>query len=502
MGSRKQNTSCDECRKARLGCNASSMAGRCSNCIRRNRNCNKEWIHRHLRERPRTTPHTTNSEPGTPGMPESTLKPDSTADSDEALDKSESIRRLTQKSIISPFGMEETACRRQQGSVLHHKLWDVFSRIFEPRLALVMASGCCPYPVQPTSLAPELSLWQLVTNLDLGDGGASTPPCEKSNEHISDQVRDDDIIKQALVIAVHAFSIRWLSLYSGPGEANTTTTDQSREDISDSFWHRACQIMYSIMSRPSYRSILALQIFAITPVPSKNADPRIRDLCADVALNQQNPLQSVRNRSNPSFESSMNTHNSILPSSLEQDSALTQCPRSYMQDRVFWFSVTCDTTRSLMQCRSSILLSNGTGDSKVWNHVRLSVQRFDMAFKPLRHSRIPLSDELANIILQHASAGQKMFSGAVVQVQNALYRQEDVIPQETALNNAFQQLSYFKEVFILPLEQCAREFMFLNEQNQISYGKVPKKLKSMFSALANPPQYWSSFIFIWLFFSL
>src|SRR5689334_9405179 len=42
---RKQYTSCDQCRKSRMGCDAAVASGpSCSNCIRRCKTCTFEWI--------------------------------------------------------------------------------------------------------------------------------------------------------------------------------------------------------------------------------------------------------------------------------------------------------------------------------------------------------------------------------------------------------------------------------------------------------------------------
>jgi hypothetical protein len=65
--------------------------------------------------------------------------------SDTGLYDENSPLKGQQSSDISPSGMEQVACRRQQSLILHNNLFDIFIRVFEPRLSLV--GDHCPLEV-------------------------------------------------------------------------------------------------------------------------------------------------------------------------------------------------------------------------------------------------------------------------------------------------------------------------------------------------------------------
>lgn len=288
------------------------------------------------------------------------------------------------------------------------------------------------------------------------------------------KAKDNDLANQALTSAVYAFSIRWLTIHKNAQDEHSNsaknTSREVRENLSDRIWQQAHQKMYPVMSRPSYRAILALHLFGITPVPTQNQDRRATDLCIEIALSHHKRMRSEEHIIQSSTQARPSSL--YLPSfSPGQQDSPEELERSCMQDMAYWFSVTCDTSRSLTLCRSSILLPGHSGDMKVWSHVRGNMQDFHTSYQHLRHARIPMTDDAAIIILQHASACQKMFSSAIVRVQDALYHHEIDIPLETTIANAFRQFEQFEEVFGSHLDRCSRDFMLLNEQNQIGYGE-------------------------------
>jgi hypothetical protein len=108
---------------------------------------------------------------------------------------------------------------------------------------------------------------------------------------------DDDstIINQALMSAVYAFSARWLPLdhfCSPPGDVPADAL-AVKNKVVESIWRRAYKDVSRVMTMPSYRSILALYLFGITPTCSKNKDRRASDLCLEVSLRHYIRLRSA-----------------------------------------------------------------------------------------------------------------------------------------------------------------------------------------------------------------
>jgi hypothetical protein len=85
----------------------------------------------------------------------------------------------------------------------------------------------------------------------------------------------DQLLDNALLSAVHAWSIRWLpprDAFNLVGEAVKEKAIQ--EDIKLQLWQRAREAMYPIKSRPNYCPSFAFQLFSSTPMPYKANDQR------------------------------------------------------------------------------------------------------------------------------------------------------------------------------------------------------------------------------------
>jgi hypothetical protein len=268
------------------------------------------------------------------------------------------------------------------------------------------------------------------------------------------------LINQSLVSAVHAFAVRWLCLQDAESTHGSTAAKQAKDDLAGSIWNQAHQSMYPAMSRPSYRSILALHIFGVTPIPPKNGDKRVSDLCIDVALNQHIKLQSTRKILQQKHNSKSQTSN--LPFNLLEN--------VYLQDMAFWFGVMCDIARSITTCQPSIL-TRKSGNSTIWTCIEQNLQSFITLFQSPGRSRMSMSDNVGEIILQHATAFNKMFWSTVIEVQDAFYRHKTDIPTQRLVDSALRNMNRFEDIFRGYLDHCAKEFILLNEQNQIGYSE-------------------------------
>ncbi|RDW61947.1 hypothetical protein BP6252_11380 [Coleophoma cylindrospora] len=348
-------------------------------------------------------------------------------------------------------------------------LWDLFINVFESRVASWMTSGCYPFQELPLLLAPRPPLSTLVVRLDkerklVCSRGGETSPTATVDYDPSHE--DDDPISQAFISAIHAYSMRWLR---DPGndkpEFKSGVDIQTQNRISTTVWYQARQRIQSAMSIPSYRSVLALHIFGLTPVPPDQQEGQIRDLCIEIALNHQNRLREEKGRDSQSY---LATASVPWSGPEKQQNQLDGLESPNLQNMLYWFGMTCDTSRSLTRSCPSILVPRGIDDCNVWNHVEDNVNCFEETFGMLRYFDEPLSDDSAAIILQHASASYKMFWGAVVQVQDAVKLCQ--IPMlNLAISTALKLMGRFNEVFKLLLDRCGRDIMLLNERCQLDY---------------------------------
>ncbi|KAB5585770.1 hypothetical protein GE09DRAFT_37712 [Coniochaeta sp. 2T2.1] len=467
---RKQYTSCDQCRKSRLGCDAAvvTSGSSCSNCLRRSKSCSFEWIQgrhgigtgsqraAHVRSRrahataPATASASTialvNSDTERPAEP--------AVQSRDAAVSSSSISTVT-----SP---EVNINRRFKALTLHHVLWDIFTTLFEPQLGIWIGNDCNPLKRLATGpLSPET-----VRKLGLRDVAYSTP---------LDRAEEDALINQALMSAVHVFAARWLPIchFREPGETETRGrgAGMRKELFVESLWHRARNDVLPILTRPSYRSILALYLFGITPTSLDNKDRAISDLCLETSLRQYVPLRSkaritphqVPRDSTPTVGHGHGT--------VPETAATTRAQEEYahLLDTAYWYGIVCDTSRCITRCQPSVLLPGLAGETKVWDLIRKQVDGFDMIYRSMHTSKAVLTDEMVLTIIQYGSSCKTLFWKAVARVQDYFVYHATDLSLDHVMRDVAQTLSQFEDVFGPLLDHCARDYLLLTEKSRISY---------------------------------
>jgi len=195
-----------------------------------------------------------------------------------------------------------------------------------------------------------------------------------SPEQASEQ---EHIINQALISAVHPFSARWLPLSCfgevGPAKVQHLTT--MKEHFVECIWKRAHKHVTQIFTRPSYRSILALYLFGVTPTSSKHPDRRIADHCMKSSLRHYVQLRAKKSIGmNP--PTTARTENDQVVGSID-DPATRQDSREeyqHLEDTAYWIGVVIDGSRALTRCQPSVLLPGLTGESNVWRLIGLSLK--------------------------------------------------------------------------------------------------------------------------------
>ena len=277
-----------------------------------------------------------------------------------------------------------------------------------------------------------------------------------------------NLVNQALLSAVHAYSARWLPVdemesHSGRGQ-NTWTM---KEGLLRDLWTQAYQKMQPAMTRPSYTSILALHLFGNTPTPPQSEERGATELCLGIAL-QHYTTMSVRT----GVLSRMSKSTETASTAREPPQALDVAAMEYaqMEDTAHWFGIICDTYRSLTGCQPSILLPSTSKESKVWISVRQEVAGFQQRARGERwvESRRPLSIERIYSIVGNGSACRAMVWSAISRVQDALFHNVADISVEEAIHDAFREVNRFDEVFGGLLGICRRDFALSNEKIRIS----------------------------------
>ncbi|KEF52262.1 uncharacterized protein A1O9_11502 [Exophiala aquamarina CBS 119918] len=279
-------------------------------------------------------------------------------------------------------------------------------------------------------------------------------------------------INLALNSAVYAYSVRWL-LVSHTTDANDFEKRDkiisSKKELATNLWRDARQHIYAAMARPTYRSILALYLFGITPSSSNVDLDNIKDPCLETALNHHSLLRSRFLTKTQTADSIVDLLSSGPLLSTEPPSGRDESELKCMTDIAYWFGVISDTTRSLTRCRPSVLLPGQSGEKKVWSAVRQRTDAFEREFQSLIDLRAPLSDSLVTLILQHAFAFKTLVWAAITRVQDAVFHQLSDISLPEAIETVRVESNRFERVFGTLLSYCHRDFMLLNRSTQLSY---------------------------------
>ena len=278
---------------------------------------------------------------------------------------------------------------------------------------------------------------------------------------------DKDSLRQALLNAVHAFAVRWLSVEdAAPSSATLAAAAKGKEDLVKSLWTRAQKRIYAPMSQPTYCSILTLHLFGNTPVPSDFAEPNIREACLQASLQHLKTL-SAQSR----LLSSTNAKTVLIANPIDTTvSHADISPPDYaqMEDLAYWFGIMCDTSRSLAKCQPPILADAVTTDGQIWAQVREQVDEFKASCKNWRNSRVPISVDVLYGVVGHGTACRAMVWSAISRVQDALFHHLTDISVEAATQAALQEFDRFNTSFEYLLGLCKRDFILLNEKIRVT----------------------------------
>ena len=259
------------------------------------------------------------------------------------------------------------------------------------------------------------------------------------------------------------------------------TASKQQQDIQDQLWGKARQYSLSILTRPSYRSILALLLFTLTERPVDYDEPGLTHLCTQAMLGHFVRLRSSLELpvllplcgSTSATPSSHEALDSIIP----KKRPFNDSNRQHLQDSMFWLGVLVDTSRALINQTPSVILPGNSGEKEVWSFIRKRTIIFDQSFNDL-HASLPLSPEVVAIVLQHASACKTMYLGTLNQFSAAVFHQSTESVADTA-QRVSEESQRFHDVFDRLLALCASDYLTMNAENQIHYCELASSLRSM-----------------------
>ncbi len=285
----------------------------------------------------------------------------------------------------------------------------------------------------------------------------------------------DRLIDDSLQNTIAAFSARWLPLTS-----SKTDPDQCHRNAIHALWRHARRDMLRVINRPSYRSMLALFLFALTPIPAgihedEEVDGISGQACVHAALQQ---IQTLRARQrNLQFSGSK-----VSPSM--KSKAICASPESIgtsdfiaAESIAYWAALTFDTSASLtLNCRS--LLSSGLFGFEAelpWRLVRTGAKMFEETTHDWRAGGLlEMTDDRANQIIANGTSWKLLAWKLTAVFKEALRDGHDESEVLKGYRRVTESMQHFNDTYRQPLEQCQRRMQFLEQQTKLRWCKLKR----------------------------
>ncbi|KAL9572454.1 hypothetical protein ACKAV7_003287 [Fusarium commune] len=276
-------------------------------------------------------------------------------------------------------------------------------------------------------------------------------------------------IEQSLQSTISAFAARWLPVTSPEPNSN-----EDHCSLVQTLWRHARRDMLRVINRPSYRSMLSLFLFALTPIPEgiseeEEADGISGQACVHAALQQiqtlrarQRNLQFSGSKVSPSLKSQAIV---TTPESIETSGFINA------ESTVYWAALTFDTSASLtLNCRS--LLSSGLFgfESELpWRLVKTCAKMFDENARQWKQGSSDMTDERANQIIA-AGASWKLLGWKVTAIFKEALRDGH---EESEVRRAYlavvDSVKQFGIIYRPLLDECHKRMPFLGQQTKLRW---------------------------------
>ncbi|KAJ4156674.1 hypothetical protein NW754_008315 [Fusarium falciforme] len=488
---RTQFSSCDECRRSRVACDAAqsrnAAAGEapasCTRCRNRHKSCTFKWIQdakasgggsssgakrkgrRRIASHPSSDTSSTQDSRASAGNEGFALGSERGAHR-ESLTTSAFSTGSTPFVVPSPTYSTITAQNTGLLSDADSKwLETLYREGFEAVFGSWMGRYSCPFLFGHNLADKYVSISDLCCHLD----GCMTDAAAKNGQSPGRGSQRCCLIEQSLQSTIASFSARWL-----PISSRTALSDNDYRVLVQALWRHARRDMLRIINRPSYRSMLSLLLFALTPIPDgiseeEEADGISGQACVHTALQQiqtlrarQKNLQFSGSKVSPSLKSQGMV---TTPESIETSGFINA------ESTAYWAALTFDTSASLtLNCRP--LLSSGLFgfESELpWRLVRTCAKMFDETAQHWSRGSSDMTDERANQIIA-AAASWKLLGWKLTAIfKEALRDGHDESEVRKAYLAVVDSIKQFGTVYRPMLDECHKRMQFLGQQTKLRW---------------------------------
>ena len=202
---------------------------------------------------------------------------------------------------------------------IHRGLWQIYQRHFEVLFGIWLgfspcldgydlssfrcrqSSSSCNDPTKGGTYPNTVCISQLCVALDkwISEGqGAHHYTANRSSGGRDTDPKEEQQINLSLVKAIHCFSARWLYLLASAAIQHTKPLCYGT--LARQFWRTTRKDMLKVINQTSYRSVLTLLLFGMTPLPvgldeQEEVDGLSGQICMQIALGKLHELRARQN---------------------------------------------------------------------------------------------------------------------------------------------------------------------------------------------------------------
>ena len=283
---------------------------------------------------------------------------------------------------------------------------------------------------------------------------------------------DNDVqLDQFLDHSIQSFAARWLPLTSP-----NPPSGLSHAEIICRLWRQAHTEMLTVINRPSYRSMLSLLLFALTPIPvgiseAEELEGVSGQVCVHAALQQIQTLRA-RQKSLQFNGTRVNLTNTNRPIGASPASLAT-ANFIIVESTAYWAALTFDTSASLtLNCRP--LLSSGLfgfESEPSWRMVRACIGMFHETTREWNNVDLEVTDEKANQIISAGASWKLLVWKLTANLKESLRDGHDEAEVVRAFNSVSNAIDQFNITYRDLLAACQRRIQFLNQETKLRWCK-------------------------------
>ncbi|SMR49285.1 unnamed protein product [Zymoseptoria tritici ST99CH_1E4] len=445
---------------------------KCVRCHNRQRACTYEWMDKIKNgdaSKPRVKRARKGSAVGGDDRRYSQVSPASDADaSSRAASKSSVVEHERQSPQL--YGNTPSSYSTTDQDLIDERwLESIYSRVWETIFGNWMCRYSCPFVFGDESISESfVSISALCAQLD--KWMTEEPDTAAHRTYTGNiELSSDSRIRESLELVIKAYAARWLPLVCTSGASVAAAHSLARR-----YWREARADMLKVQNRTSYRSVLTLYLFGLTPIPVGISDEEEHDglsgpVCVQSALQQvymlrvrQKSLQFSGAKVSPVVTKAF----ALRPDEVHTNSFINA------ENIAHWAALTFDTSASLTLSSRPVLWSGlfGYERDRCWSLVKSCTDHFhSMVQKDWHTDGLEISESKANMVIAAASAFKLLMWKLSAVFREALRDGHEDATVNKVCEAVIDAVDQFNRTYRDLLNSCQRRIHFLSQETKLRW---------------------------------